>query len=113
MKLASTTRTTPASSNGSVLSSVQPVHASSSCSVSTPGRPSTTSSGSHLVPRLTGPRQLEGNERMVVQLPHPSAYGLHRDCWPLTAEQLPQVRQFLRTALPLTSSARESAQFAW
>jgi hypothetical protein len=47
---------------------------------------------------LTGPRNIEGADRLVLQLPHPNQHGdLKRNCAPLTPEQLDQVRRYIRS----------------
>jgi hypothetical protein len=46
---------------------------------------------------MTGPRDLEGTDRIVLQLPHPNARGERRNCYPLTQGQLDQVRRHTRS----------------
>jgi len=51
------------------------------------------------IPRKTavsGPSNLEGFERIVLQLPHPNARGQRANCHPLTSSQLETVRSHLR-----------------
>ncbi len=45
--------------------------------------------------RVTGPRRIEGVERIVLQLPHPNARTEHRNCYPLTAAELTEVQRYL------------------
>jgi hypothetical protein len=52
---------------------------------------------------VTGPLSIEGTDRIVVQLPHPNARSQRRNCYPLTASQLDQVRRYLRTRQHLAS----------
>jgi hypothetical protein len=46
---------------------------------------------------LTGPRDLEGSDRIVIQLPHPNARGQKANCHPLAPGQLETVRSHLLT----------------
>jgi hypothetical protein len=45
---------------------------------------------------LTGPCDLQGSARIVVQLPHPNARGPRANCHPLSPGQLEKVRSHLR-----------------
>ncbi len=45
---------------------------------------------------LTGPRDIEGVSRIVLQLPHPNARAPKVNCHPLTAAQLGEARRHLR-----------------
>ncbi len=45
---------------------------------------------------MTGPRDIEGATRIVLQLPHPNARASKANCHPLTGTQLAQVRRHLR-----------------
>jgi hypothetical protein len=46
---------------------------------------------------LTGPRDLEGADRIVLQLPHPNARTPRRNCYPLTPDQLGVVQRHAQT----------------
>jgi hypothetical protein len=45
---------------------------------------------------ITGPVQIEGGTRIVLQLPHPNARAPKTNCHPLTGGQLAEVRCHLR-----------------
>lgn len=45
---------------------------------------------------MTGPVNIEGNSRIVLQLPHPNARAPKAHCHPLIGTQLAEVRQHLR-----------------
>jgi hypothetical protein len=44
---------------------------------------------------LSGPLRLEGRDRLVLQLPHPTAFKRRRNCAPLTRTELSSVNDFL------------------
>lgn len=49
---------------------------------------------------ITGPCNLEGSDRIVVQLPHPNARARRANCHPLTPGEVEKARSHLRTKTP-------------